>query len=163
MFFRFRSMIFGVWVILFALFPAVASAADSPTLGTAILAQLPATIMALTVFIPALGATWLSLRSKVAEVQKTADATHSMINSRLDEWKNETKLAAIAAAVAAHDAGLRAGLAQATAKSDAVLEGYLKGRAEAERQAREVAQALATPPAHPDTSTATIREPKPSA
>lgn len=46
---------------------------------------------------------------KTDSVGKKTDAIHSAINSRLDEWKAETRAAAIAAATAAYKEGVTAG------------------------------------------------------
>jgi hypothetical protein len=124
-----------VWVILFALFPIVASAAD---VSPSTLSQFGPILTGTAALVTALTLAWVNLSKKL-------DATHNLINSRLDEWKKEAKEAAIAAAVAAHDAGVRSGLAQAALKTDATLEGYIRGKLEAEKQGREVAEALATP------------------
>jgi hypothetical protein len=71
-----RFGFFGFWLMLSLLFPIVASAADVPaSFGQTVVAQLPATIMALAVFIPALAAAYSSIRNKVATVQATATAT----------------------------------------------------------------------------------------
>jgi len=89
----------------------MADAANVNTLNTA-LVQLPAIIIAFGGLIAAGAAAWKSLTDKMEIATKKVEDVHLAINSRLDEWKSETREAAVAAAIAAHAAGYAAAKAE---------------------------------------------------
>ena len=93
----------------------MADAANANTLNTA-LVQLPAIIIAFGGLIAAGAAAWKSLTDKMEIATKKVEDVHLAINSRLDEWKNETREAAVAAAIAAHAAGYAAAKAELDTK-----------------------------------------------
>lgn len=77
----------------------------------AALSLLPALLLAVTPFVAALVAGWISIRNHLIETHKKLSETAESLNGSLSEWKEETKQVAIAAAIAAHGQGFRMGQA----------------------------------------------------
>ncbi len=119
-----------------------------------VLAQLPATLMAMAAFIAAAAAAYQSvktanrteaIRETVGKVETTTNATHNLINSRFDEWKAETKATALEAVRTALAEGVRLGLRQAALKAEEGRAAFDAGKAEATQTGKDIAIALATP------------------
>lgn len=76
--------------------------------------QMPAMLLGVAAIISAVASVIIGVktRHKVEQGNAVAMETHQMLNSRLDEWKAETKEAAIAAAVAAYEKGHTVGFSE---------------------------------------------------
>lgn len=79
-----------------------------------LIVQLPLIIAALGSLVAAVVTAVITIRSanKIDAAREIADSTHSILNSRLTQWKEETREAAIASAIAALAEGVRIGRAQ---------------------------------------------------
>ncbi len=101
-----------------------------------LLSQLPSILMACAAFVAAMASAWQTYKnttkvnavsSQVEKVDETTKSTHSLINSRFDQWRQEIREASVTAVTLAHEAGVRLGVEQMKLKSDIYRDAFSKG------------------------------------
>lgn len=98
-------------------------------------------ILALITSITGIIAGFITLFLKLKGVKSGVTEIHTTLNSRLDEWKKDTKEAALEAAVASYSRGVSDGKEGQIAKAETARAGHAEGLLQAKSEQADLANA----------------------